>query len=96
MAGKADGVARKLVTLTVETDMDVTLDEAVLKDGDAIGYITSGGYAHHVGKSMAMAYVASEHAEAGSKVDVEIMGEMKSAEVLGAPIYDANGGRMRS
>ena len=95
-AFKADGVARKLVTLTVETDMDVTLDEAVLKDGDAIGYITSGGYAHHVGKSMAMAYVASEHAEAGSKVDVEIMGEMKSAEVLGAPIYDANGGRMRS
>ena len=95
-AFKADGVARKLVTLTVETDMDVTLDEAVLKDGDAIGYITSGGYAHHVGKSMAMAYVAAEHAEAGSKVDVEIMGEMKSAEVLGAPIYDANGGRMRS
>ena len=95
-AFKADGVARKLVTLTVETDMDVTLDEAVLKDGEAIGYITSGGYAHHVGKSMALAYVASEHAEAGSRVDVEIMGEMKSAEVLGAPIYDANGGRMRS
>jgi dimethylglycine dehydrogenase len=95
-AFKAEGVARKLVTLTVETDMDVTLDEAVLKDGTAIGYITSGGYAHHVGRSMALAYVAAEHAEAGARVDVEIMGEMKAAEVLGAPIYDANGGRMRS
>ena len=95
-AFKAEGVSRKLVTLTVETDMDVTLDEAVLKDGTAIGYITSGGYAHHVGRSMALAYVAAEHAEAGARVDVEIMGEMKAAEVLGAPIYDANGGRMRS
>ncbi|MGB0482451.1 MAG: GcvT family protein [Alphaproteobacteria bacterium] len=91
-----EGVARKLVTLTVDTPMDVTLDEAVLVNDAAVGYITSGGYAHHVGKSMAMAYVASEHAAAGTMVNVEIMGEMYPAEVQGAPLYDPNGGRMRS
>ncbi len=76
-AAKAEGPARRLVTLTIETDMDVTLDEAILKDGEAIGYISSGGYAHHVGKSMAMGYVAAEHAAAGTVVDVEILGEMR-------------------
>ena len=91
-----EGVERKLVTLTVDTPMDVTLDEAVLVNDAAVGYITSGGYAHHVDKSMAMAYVASEHAAAGTMVNVEIMGEMYPAEVQGAPLYDPNGGRMRS
>jgi len=94
-AARAEGPARKLVTLTIETDMDVTLDEAIIKDGEAIGYISSGGYAHRVGRSMAMGYVAAEHAAAGSQVEVEILGEMRAAEVQGAPVYDADGGRMR-
>ena len=82
--------------MTIETEIDVTLDEAVLSDGEAVGYITSGGYAHHVKKSMAMAFVASDHAAPGSKLEVEILGEMCPAEVLGGPIYDANGANMRA
>ena len=66
------------------------------KDGDAVGYITSGGFAHHVGKSMAMAYVQAEHAEASTILDVEILGELYPAEVQGAPVYDPDGARMRS
>ena len=95
LAFKEEGVARKLVTLIIDTEIDVTLDEAVMVDGAAVGYITSGGYAHHVGKSMAMAYVASAHAEAGTKLQVEILGEMKEAVVQGAPVYDPDGGKMR-
>ncbi|MGC6411904.1 MAG: GcvT family protein [Candidatus Puniceispirillaceae bacterium] len=95
LAFKEEGVARKLVTLIIDTEIDVTLDEAVMVDGAAVGYITSGGYAHHVGKSMAMAYVASAHAEAGTKLQVEILGEMKEAVVQGAPVYDPDGSKMR-
>jgi dimethylglycine dehydrogenase len=93
---KAEGPARKLVTLTIDTPIDVTLDEAVLVGDEAVGYITSGSYAHHVGASMAMAYVAAPHAGAGGKVQVEILGERHGAEIMGAPVYDPNGGRMRS
>ena len=93
---KAAGVERRLVTLTIDTPIDVSLDEAILKEGKAIGYVSSGGYAHHVGKSMAMGYVSSEHAEAGTAVEVEILGEFYLAEVQGAPLYDAVGERMRS
>lgn len=93
---KDEGVSRKLVTVTVDSPMDVTLDEAVLKDGKAIGYITSGGYAHHVQQSMAMAYIDLEHAEAGNVLDVEILGEMRPITVLGAPLYDPEGTKMRS
>ena len=49
-----EGVAQKLVTMTIDADgVDVTLDEAILRDGEAVGYVSSGGYAHHVGRSMA-------------------------------------------
>ena len=92
---KQEGVARKLVTLTIDTPIDVTLDEAIMKEGEAIGYIASGGYAHHVGKSMAMGYVSTEHSEPGTAVEVEILGEFYPAEVQGAPLYDPEGSKMR-
>jgi len=90
-----EGVARRLVTLAIDTAIDVSLDEAILKNGEAVGYISSGGYAHHVGKSLAMGYVKSEHAEAGSELEVEILGEFFPAVVQGAPLYDPEGLRMR-
>ena len=93
---KTEGVARQLVTVTVDSPIDVTLDEAVLKDGKAIGYITSGGYAHHMGQSMAMAYVETEYATPGTVLDVEILGEFYPIRVLGEPLYDPEGRKMRS
>lgn len=93
---KEEGIERKLVTLVIDTEIDVTLDEAVLKDDEAVGYITSGGYAHHVKKSMALAYVSADCASAGSKLKVEILGELYDAEVIHGAIYDANGANMRS
>ena len=93
---KETGVTRQLVTLTIDAPLDVSLDEAILKAGNAIGYISSGGYAHHVGKSMAMGYVATENAASGTVVDVEILGQFYPAVVQGAPLYDPQGTRMRS
>ena len=93
---KTEGVERQLVTVTVDSPIDVTLDEAVLKDGKAIGYITSGGYAHHMGKSMAMAYVETEYATPGTVLDVEILGEFYPIKILGEPLYDPEGRKMRS
>jgi len=45
---------------------------------------------------MAMGYVDTEFATAGSKVDVEILGERYSAEIQDKPLYDPAGERMRS
>ncbi len=97
LAESKAGPKKKLVTMVVNADdIDVSNDEAVMKDGEAIGYVSSGGYAHHVGKSVALGYLPTELAKAGTRVEVEIMGELYSAEVLQEPLYDANGGRMRS
>ena len=39
--------------LEVDTDTDVVGYEPILKDGAVVGHVTSGGFGHHVGKSIA-------------------------------------------
>ncbi len=88
--------ARRLVSLVVETDdIDVSGDEAILVGEEAVGYVSSGGYAHSLGKSMAMGYVRSDLSEAGSKLAIEINGEVYPAEVQAGALYDPDGARMR-
>ena len=97
LAAKNTPPKQKLITMVIGVDgIDVCNDEAILKDGKAVGYVSSGGYAHRVQKSMAMGYVETDHAHAGTKLQVEILGEFYNAEVLGGPIYDPNGANMRS
>jgi len=97
LAVKEAGPNRQLVTMVIDVDgIDVSGDEAILHDGKAVGYVSSGGYAHRVRRSMAMGYVGSAHAAPGTRLQVEILGQMFGAEVLGAPIYDANGTNMRA
>ena len=96
-AQRREGPANRLVTLVIDVDgIDVSNDEAILHDGKTVGYVSSGGYAHRVGKSVAMGYVPSELAKGGTRVEVEILGEMYGAEIQAAPLYDANGANMRA
>ncbi len=96
LAEREAGPTIKLVTMTIDTnDIDVSNDEAILKDGECVGYVTSGGYAHHLRQSMALGYVPAELAADGTVVEVEINGEMYSARVVATPLYDPAGERMR-
>jgi len=82
--------------MIVETkDIDVTGDEAIMKDGKCVGYITSGGYAHYIKKSMAMGYVPINLAKNGSEIEVEINGDFYKANVRLEALYDPSGKKMR-
>ena len=50
----------------------MTYNEAVLKDGNSIGYITSGGFAHFVNKSVAFSYVDQNKLKSEKGIQVEI------------------------
>jgi len=94
---KKKGIKKKLVTMTIDTkDIDVSNDEAILKNNKSVGYITSGGYAHHIQKSMALGYVPEELSKHETIFDVEINGKLYPAKVTDRPLYDANGEKMRT
>ena len=97
LAAREAGPQQKLVTMIIDVDgIDVSHDEAILVEDKAVGYISSGGYAHHVERSMAMGYVTTEFSEPGTKLQVEILGKLYDAEILGEALYDANGEKMRA
>ena len=57
-----DKSSNQLVPLIVQTnDIDVTNNEAVMKKDKSIGYVTSGGFAHYVNKSIAFSYVSKRN-----------------------------------
>ena len=91
-----EGIKQKLITLTIESgEIDVSNDEAILKNEKPIGYISSGGYAHYVKKSVALGYVPIKHSKPGTELQVEILGEIYNAEVQEEPLYDPDGTIMR-
>ena len=96
-SAKKDNSKLKLTPLIVETkDIDVTNNEAVIKDGKSIGYITSGGFAHYVKKSIAYSYLDEEILKTNSKFKVEINGNFYECSIIKEPLYDPRGTRMRS
>jgi dimethylglycine dehydrogenase len=97
LAEKSRGPEKRLVTLVVDADqVDVNRDEPIFHGGACVGYVTSGGYAHYVGKSVALGYVPAALAKSDSPFEIEILGEMRPARIQHQPLYDPNSGRMKS
>ncbi len=94
---KQEGPKLRLVALQLDAgDADALGDEPVRSDGRAVGWVTSGGYAHWVGKSVALAYVQTEFAHAAAPLDVEILGDRRPASLIAQPLFDPIGERMRA
>ena len=88
--------ARRLVTFVVDaTEADAIGDEPVWHDGEVVGWITSGGYGHCVGKSIALGYVPAAVAAASSGFEIEMLGERRPASLAPQPLHDPTGERMR-
>lgn len=96
------GPKRRLVAFTVETGTgaeaaDVIGDEPVWHDGKVVGWITSGGYAHYVQRSVALGYVPADLAAPGTEgFEIEIIGRRRPARLQPEPLFDPAGERMRT
>ena len=60
------------------------------------GIVTGGAYGYRVGKSLAFAYVAPEHAKAGTKLTVESSLGTRQCHVEMIAAYDAENTKLRA
>jgi dimethylglycine dehydrogenase len=96
LAERAAGAQRRFVVMEVaDADAEVVGYESIMKDGAAVGYVTSGAYGHCVGKSLAAGYVPAALAREGARFEIDILGEMRAATVRLEPLYDPQGLRLR-
>ncbi len=94
---KEQGISHKLATLIIGGSDYLTVygGEAVLHNGQVLGRLRSGGYGYTVKKNIGYVYLPVELTRAGTKLDVDVMGEMVKAEVAADVLYDADGARLR-
>jgi dimethylglycine dehydrogenase len=93
---KAEGVKRRLSTFVVDAkDADVWGDEPIWLDGKVQGFVSSGGYAHHAKKSVAMGFLPVEAIKDGLKVEIEILGEKRPAVLVSEALFDPKAERLR-
>ncbi len=87
---------RILVTFEVDADdADVTAYEPIFIDGEVKGFCTSGGWSHHLGKSIAFGFVPRADLTDPLTVEIEILGERRGAHRLTTSPFDPGGARMR-
>ena len=91
---QSGGKLRRVSMIVDATDADVLGDEPIFHKGKVVGWVTSGGYAHYVGKSLAQGYVPKELV-GDDEFEIELIGEMKKARINHEPLFDPKGERMR-
>ena len=87
----------KLAYLAFDDDVPCECfgNESVVHDGKHVGVITSGGYGHRVGKSLAFAYVPEELVAQDVKLSVDTSLGRREAHVEMDALYDPQNTLMR-
>jgi len=104
---RSRGPAARLVTLVVDAETgpdgaDVIGNEPIWHDGEVVGRVTSGGYAHCSRASVALGYVPEALAASGEGghggaggFAVEVLGVRREARLLDRCLFDPDATRMR-
>ncbi|WP_193369021.1 GcvT family protein [Pelagibius marinus] len=92
---KAEGVARKLCTFTVDDALPVFGGETILKDGRTVGLVSSAGFGTTLGKTVLYGYLPSGLSEE-EDFDIEAFGEHYKARRAAGPLYDPQNERLKA
>jgi 4-methylaminobutanoate oxidase (formaldehyde-forming) len=103
LAQKAAGVPRKRLVSFLLEDPEPLLfhKEPILMDGKAVGYLTSGNYAHGLGGAIGMGYVEADQPItadflASRKFAIQVNGRAVPTRASLQGFYDPKSTRMRS
>lgn len=101
-AAAGQPLKRRLMGFTVADPAAVLVGrETILRDGVAVGYLTSGGYGYTAGRNIGFGYL--RHAEgvsddwlAAGRYELVVADEVFAAELAPRPLYDPEGLRIRA
>ncbi|WP_209504953.1 MULTISPECIES: FAD-dependent oxidoreductase [unclassified Ruegeria] len=100
IARKESGPKSRLVQFRL-TDPEPLLfhNEPIVRDGEYVGYLSSGNYGHSLGGAIGMGYVPCEGEKAadvlGSTYEIDVCGVKVKAEASLKPMYDPKSQRVK-
>jgi aminomethyltransferase len=84
---KENGITRKLVGFEMIDRGIARHGYPVLRDGKAVGVVTSGTQTPYLKKAIGMAYVPMDLTAAGSELTIDVRGRASRAAVVPLPFY---------
>ncbi len=95
-------LTKRFAGFTLE-DRDTVLvgRETILRNGEPVGYLTSGGYGYTIGKNIGFGYVknpegVSDAFLAAGRYELVVAGDLVSASIAMAPLFDPKSLRVKS
>jgi len=85
---KKEGIRRKRVGLELSGRRVPRHGYEILKDGEKIGYVTSGAFSPLLEKGIGLGFVNSEYAQLNEIVQINIRGKLMDAKIVKWPFYD--------
>ncbi|GHC26245.1 4-methylaminobutanoate oxidase (formaldehyde-forming) [Gemmobacter caeni] len=100
-AQRASGVCKMMATFTTSPDIILSGRETIYRDGQRVGWLSSGGFGHTLGRSIGMGYVRNPEGVSADYVlsgryELEVATIRVPAEVSLAPLYDPKMARVKA
>jgi 4-methylaminobutanoate oxidase (formaldehyde-forming) len=101
LAQAAKPLPRRLAGFMAAPDVVLLGRETIYRDGERVGWLTSAGYGHTLGRSIGYGYVrhpqgVDQAVVLGGRYELDVAGERVPAEVFLDPPYDPKGSRVRA
>lgn len=90
-----------MATFTTTPDVILYGRETIYRDGKRVGWLSSGGFGHTIGRSIGMGYVrdpdgvTAEHVLSG-RYELEVATERVACQVTLAPLWDPKMDRIKA
>jgi 4-methylaminobutanoate oxidase (formaldehyde-forming) len=97
---KAEGLNMRMVQFKL-TDPEPLLyhNEPIVRNGEIVGYLSSGAYGHHLGGAMGLGYVPCNGESVAdllaSSFEIDVAGTRVKAEASLKPMYDPSSERVK-
>jgi 4-methylaminobutanoate oxidase (formaldehyde-forming) len=100
-AQRSGGVRKRLATFTAGSEVILHGRETIYRDGQRVGWLSSGGFGHTLGRAIGMGYVrdpggVTKEFVLSGRYELEVATERVPAEVTLAPLYDPGMARMKA
>ena len=98
LAEHSRGAAQRFVPLVFDEpgEAEAPYCAQVFNGSDNVGLTTSGVWSHTLKQSVALAYVRADLAQPGTRLEVNVLGQRRSATVQAEPLYDPTNTRLRA
>ncbi|MEO0372844.1 MAG: glycine cleavage T C-terminal barrel domain-containing protein, partial [Pseudomonadota bacterium] len=97
---KESGPHNRMVQFLLEDPEPLLFhNEPIVRDGEYVGYLSSGNYGHHLGGAIGLGYVPSKGEKAAdvlaSTYEIDVMGTKVKATASLKPMYDPKSERVK-